>query len=268
MNTPKPASDVASLPKLTMMLSELPEWIERLIQDAEDPVFNYSKAEIAGALRNMLKVLAETPQDDALSSPAGEGGLDIAWLNRLLLRVSTETSDVELSSKCREQATILRARRLAATEQPGSAVQAAAVLWVQPGEIEAANHLLARGLADGAVQGCVQRREGEGMVPLFYTTSPPAPAVDPDLCIHGNHPVDGCAVCTVSEELVAAPSGVRVDEAEAFETWAHPRFLPNIEAFERIEGRPGGWEYNGNDVQVAWAAWQYRAALAGQEGSA
>lgn len=49
------------------------------------------------------------------------------------------------------------------------------------------------------------------------------------------------------------------DARGKFEAWARPRFRA-AEAFERIDGRPGGWEYNSNAVQAAWAAWQ--AALA------
>ncbi|WP_313243722.1 hypothetical protein [Stenotrophomonas rhizophila] len=57
---------------------------------------------------------------------------------------------------------------------------------------------------------------------------------------------------------LAEQQGVR----EQFEVWARPRFRA-AEAFDRIDGRPEGWEYNSNAVQAAWAAWQ--AALAARQ---
>src|SRR5690606_38735141 len=50
-------------------------------------------------------------------------------------------------------------------------------------------------------------------------------------------------------------------EAGQFEAWARPRFSGSPETFVRIEARPHGWEYNGDLVQAAWAAWSQRAAL-------
>ena len=62
----------------------------------------------------------------------------------------------------------------------------------------------------------------------------------------------------------APPSApVEVDEVAAFEAWARCQFK-GAEAFDRIDGRPGGWEYNGDMVQAAWAAWQQRSCLAKQ----
>ncbi|MFG6111162.1 hypothetical protein [Stenotrophomonas nematodicola] len=52
------------------------------------------------------------------------------------------------------------------------------------------------------------------------------------------------------------------DARAKFEAWARPRFRA-AEALDRIDGRPGGWEYNSNAVQAAWAAWQ-AAQAAGQ----
>ena len=79
-----------------------------------------------------------------------------------------------------------------------------------------------------------------------------------------NHPA--LAACAAWESYaddidhgIARPAA---DKADEFERWARPRFTKTAEAFDRIEGRPGGWEYNGDAVQTAWAAWQ--AALAKQ----
>ena len=43
--------------------------------------------------------------------PNGVDGLDLIWLNRILLRVSTAASDVETQSKAREQAAAIRRAR-------------------------------------------------------------------------------------------------------------------------------------------------------------
>lgn len=57
-----------------------------------------------------------------------------------------------------------------------------------------------------------------------------------------------------------------LEELAKFEAWARRQgFHPTD--FERIEGRPTNdfgmnWEYNGNFLQAAWAAWMERAAIA------
>lgn len=63
-----------------------------------------------------------TPPQPA-PAPVQVDGLDILWLNRILLRVSTEASDVETQSKAREQAAAIRALRkgLAPPPAPGEA---------------------------------------------------------------------------------------------------------------------------------------------------
>jgi hypothetical protein len=54
--------------------------------------------------------------------------------------------------------------------------------------------------------------------------------------------------------------------AESFERWARLQFT-GAEVFSRIEGRPNGWEYNGDKVQAAWAGWQACAAAFAPAGS-
>jgi hypothetical protein len=65
-----------------------------------------------------------------------------------------------------------------------------------------------------------------------------------------------------------AAEGGAVDPtlAESFERWARPLF-PGAEVFNRIEGRPDGWEYNGDKVQEAWAVWQACAKAFAPAGS-
>ncbi len=67
-----------------------------------------------------------------------------------------------------------------------------------------------------------------------------------------------------ANESHAALKEVSEDERARFEAWARPRF-PEAEVFDRIHGRPGGWEYNGNYVQAAWAGWQAALAATGKQ---
>ena len=61
-------------------------------------------------------------------------------------------------------------------------------------------------------------------------------------------------------------------EVDAFEAWARAQCFGE-EELRRIEGRPANkfgltWEYNGDSVQAAWAAWLERALLARTEAGA
>ena len=54
------------------------------------------------------------------SAPVGVEGLDLLWLNRALLRLSTAVSDVETQGKAREQAAVVRSLRKALAQQPAA----------------------------------------------------------------------------------------------------------------------------------------------------
>lgn len=76
----------------------------------------------------------------------------------------------------------------------------------------------------------------------------------PEQFEQGEYPCPDCAA-------QPAPAG-QGDASSQFEEWARPRFRGS-QAFDRIDDRPGGWEYNGNDVQAAWSGW--KASLAARQ---
>ena len=71
------------------------------------------------------------------SAPVGVEGLDLLWLNRALLRLSTAVSDVETQGKAREQAAVVRSLRKALTQQP-AAVDGARPVEVTDSMVKAA----------------------------------------------------------------------------------------------------------------------------------
>jgi hypothetical protein len=62
---------------------------------------------------------------------------------------------------------------------------------------------------------------------------------------------DQCSVCGAQPKTAPAP----LDEREAFEAWAKPRWLP----LDRCE--IGSASYRIVETNLAWCAWQARAAL-------
>ena len=236
-----------------------------------DGEFDKMKEDMAIHGTGVLRI-EHVPHADfhAQQPPAEAQGVAEKWWGEVCDALSEADPDWMLDGPGGIESAVAMIRKLAARP-----AEAQPVAWANKWELEAGN-------ADGLIAMRHGKHDPERKfftVPLFLHPPPSAPvgavSVQAIEWLQGRRDaVSGLSQDSewlpIMDEILSAlaqqpaPSAtVGVEEADAFEAWARPRFKGK-EVFDRIEGRPGGWEYNGDTVQAAWSAWQERSTLAHQ----